>query len=60
MTLMEETKEMVRRFRETNDFDFLKKAMNDLDIEKNRSEQDNEAMAYIFKNITLDEIARLF
>ena len=60
MTVLEEAKEIVRNFRETNDFDSFKKAMNDLDIEKDRSEQDNEAMVYLFKNITIDEIGNLF
>ncbi len=60
MTVLEEAKEIVRNFRETNDFDSFKKAMYDLDIEKDRSEQDNEAMVYLFKNITIDEIGNLF
>lgn len=60
MTILEEAKEIVRNFRETNDFDSFKKAMYDLDIEKDRSEQDNEAMVYLFKNITIDEIGNLF
>lgn len=59
MTILEETKEMMRKFREANDFDFLKKAMNDLDVEENRSEEDNEAMDYICKNIRLHEMARI-
>jgi len=60
MTVLEESKEIVRAFRETNDFESFKKAMYDLDIEKDRSEQDNEAMVYLFKNITIDEIGNLF
>ena len=60
INVLEESKEIVRAFRETNDFKSFKKSMYELDIDKDRSEQDKMAWDYLLRNISIEESANLF